>query len=36
MFNFIKDNIGKSMVILFVEYKDSGKKDVNGRAVLVK
>lgn len=36
MFNFIKDNIGKLMVILFVEYKDSGKKDVNGCVVLVK
>lgn len=36
MFNFIKDNIGKLMVILFVEYKDSGKKDVNGCVILVK
>ncbi|HBL0725933.1 TPA: protein translocase subunit SecD [Serratia marcescens] len=36
MSNFTKDNIGKPMVTLFVEYKDSGKKDANGRAVLVK
>ncbi len=32
MSNFTKDNIGKP----FVEYKDSGKKDANGRAILVK
>lgn len=36
MSNFTKDSIGKSMATLFVEYKDSGKKDANGRAVLVK
>lgn len=36
MSNFTKDNIGKPMATLFVEYKDSGKKDANGRAVLVK
>ncbi|BBI92737.1 putative SecYEG protein translocase auxillary subunit [Serratia symbiotica str. Tucson] len=36
MSNFTKDNIGKPMSTLFVEYKDSGKKDANGRAVLVK
>nr|WP_142010499.1 protein translocase subunit SecD [Serratia fonticola] len=36
MSNFTKDNIGKPMATLFVEYKDSGKKDTNGRAVLVK
>ncbi|NIG87503.1 protein translocase subunit SecD [Serratia symbiotica] len=36
MSNFTKDNIGKPMSTLFVEYKDSGKKGANGRAVLVK
>lgn len=36
MSNFTKDNIGKPMATLFVEYKDSVKKDANGRAVLVK
>ncbi|WP_274872530.1 protein translocase subunit SecD [Serratia marcescens] len=36
MSNFTKDNIGKPMATLFVEYKDSGKKDANDRAVLVK
>lgn len=36
MSNFTKDNIGKPMATLFVEYKDSGKKDANGRAILVK
>ncbi len=36
MSNFTKDNIGKPMATLFVEYKDSGKKDATGRAVLVK
>lgn len=36
MSNFTKDNIGKPMSTLFVEYKDSGKKDAKGRAVLVK
>lgn len=36
MSNFTKDNIGKPMATLFVEYKDSGRKDANGRAVLVK
>lgn len=36
MSNFTKDNISKPMATLFVEYKDSGKKDANGRAVLVK
>lgn len=34
MSNFTKDNIGKPMATLFVEYKDSGKKDANGRAIL--
>ncbi|CQD51942.1 preprotein translocase subunit SecD [Yersinia intermedia] len=33
---FTKDNIGKPMATLFVEYKDSGKKDANGRSILVK
>ncbi|NIG98463.1 MAG: protein translocase subunit SecD [Serratia symbiotica] len=36
MSNFTKDNIGKPMSTLFVEYKDRGKKDANGRAVLAK
>lgn len=36
MSNFTKDNIGKLMATLFVEYKDSGKKDANGRAILEK
>ncbi|EQC01363.1 protein translocase subunit SecD [Photorhabdus temperata] len=36
MSNFTKDNVGKPMATLFVEYKDSGKKDANGRVVLVK
>lgn len=36
MSNFTKDNVGKPMATLFVEYKDSGKRDENGRAVLVK
>ena len=36
MSNFTKDNINKPMATLFVEYKDSGKKDANGRAILVK
>ncbi|WP_340616822.1 protein translocase subunit SecD [Xenorhabdus entomophaga] len=36
MSNFTKDNLQKPMATLFVEYKDSGKKDANGRATLVK
>lgn len=36
MSNFTKDNIGKPMATLFVEYKDSGKKDENGRVILQK
>ncbi len=36
MSDFTKDNIGKLMATLFVEYKDSGKKDANERAVLIK
>lgn len=36
MSSFTKDNIGKPMATLFVEYKDSGKKDVNGKTQLVK
>lgn len=36
MSNFTKDNIGKPMASLFVEYKDSGKKDATGRAILEK
>ncbi|WP_071601372.1 protein translocase subunit SecD [Dickeya chrysanthemi] len=36
MLNFTKGNVGKPMATLFVEYKDSGKKDANGRAILEK
>ncbi len=36
MSNFTKDSVGKTMATLFVEYKDSGKKDANGRSILVK
>ncbi|WP_406703249.1 protein translocase subunit SecD [Sodalis sp.] len=36
MSNFTKDNIGKLMATLFVEYKDSGKKGADGRAILEK
>ncbi|CDL83308.1 protein translocase subunit SecD [Xenorhabdus szentirmaii] len=36
MSNFTKDNQQKPMATLFVEYKDSGKKDANGRAIMVK
>ena len=36
MSDFTRDNQDKLMATLFVEYKDSGRKDVNGRAILVK
>ncbi len=36
MANFTKDNIGKPMATLFSEYKDSGKRDANGKVILVK
>ncbi len=36
MSDFTKDNIGKPMATLFVEYVDSGKKDASGRAILTK
>ncbi|MGT4621072.1 protein translocase subunit SecD [Edwardsiella ictaluri] len=36
MSNFTKDNIGKPMATLFVEYKDSGKKDASGKPILEK
>ncbi|AWH89738.1 protein translocase subunit SecD [Limnobaculum parvum] len=36
MSNFTKDSIGKNMATVFVEYKDSGKKDDNGRSILEK
>ncbi|EOI2315729.1 protein translocase subunit SecD [Proteus mirabilis] len=36
MSNFTKDNVGKPMATLFVEYKDSGKRDENDHAILVK
>ncbi|URJ25666.1 protein translocase subunit SecD [Blochmannia endosymbiont of Camponotus sp.] len=34
--NFTKNNIGKAIATLFVEYKDSGKKDSKGDAILIK
>ncbi|GKX60277.1 protein translocase subunit SecD [Leminorella grimontii] len=36
MSNFTKDNIYKPMATLFVEYKDSGKKDDNGKTIMEK
>lgn len=36
MSDFTRDNIGKPMATLFVQYKDSGKKDAKGRPILVK
>ncbi len=36
MSDFTRDNQDKLMAALFVEYKDSGKKDANGRTLLVK
>lgn len=36
MSNFTRDNIHKLMATLFVEYKDSGKRDANGKAILEK
>ncbi|UVK79403.1 MAG: Sec translocon accessory complex subunit SecD [Sodalis sp. Ffu] len=36
MFNFTKNNISKQMATLFVEYRDSGKKDANGHTILIK
>ncbi len=36
MSDYTKDNIGKPMATLFVQYKDSGKKDAKGRAILEK
>ncbi|CUX96494.1 Protein translocase subunit SecD [Candidatus Doolittlea endobia] len=36
MSDFTKDNIGKLMATLFVEYKNSGKKDASNRFILVK
>ncbi|MXP56231.1 protein translocase subunit SecD [Pantoea sp. Mhis] len=36
MSNFTRENIGKPMATLFVEYESNGKKDVNGRLILVK
>ncbi len=36
MSDYTKDSVGKNMATLFVEYKDSGKKDANGRSVLEK
>lgn len=34
MSNFTRDNLYKPMATLFVEYKDSGRRDENGRAIL--
>lgn len=36
MSDFTSKNIGKLMATLFVEYKDSGRKDTNGKAILEK
>jgi preprotein translocase subunit SecD len=36
MADFTKDSIGKNMATLFVEYKDSGKKDEHGKSLLEK
>lgn len=36
MSDFTKDNIGKTMATVFIEYKDSGRKDINGRSILKK
>lgn len=36
MFNFTQSNQQKLMATLFVEYKDGGKRDENGRAILEK
>ncbi|PPI87718.1 protein translocase subunit SecD [Candidatus Pantoea edessiphila] len=34
--SFTKNNLGKLIATLFIEYKDSGKKDSQGHAVLIK
>lgn len=36
MFNFTRSNVGKPMATLFVEYRDNGNKDENGRSILEK
>lgn len=36
MFNFTRQNVGNPMATLFVEYRDNGKKDENGRVILEK
>lgn len=36
MANFTRNNIGKPMASLFVEYKDTGKKDASGKLILEK
>lgn len=36
MFKITKDNIGKPIAVLFTEYKENGKKDNNGKSILVK
>ncbi len=34
--NVTKDNVGKPMATLFIEYKDSGKRDADGKVILKK
>lgn len=36
MSNFTKNNIGKTIATVFIEYKDSGKKDSKGRIIFMK
>lgn len=36
MSNYTKDHVGSSMATLYSEYKDSGKKDKNGKIILTK
>lgn len=36
MYHFTKKNIGKLMATIFSEYKNSGEKDTNGRAIFLK
>lgn len=36
MLVFLKKNIGKLMVMVFVEYKDSGKCFFEGKVILIK
>ncbi len=34
--NFTENNIGKLIATVFIEYKNSGKKDINGHTILIK